>query len=185
MSTLREAAQAALDYFDSPGDACFSDADVERLRAALAEQQAEWSSSEAGNVKQPQPEPVGEIYRFGRNSAGVPWHGFSVARDVDLPEGTKLFTAPQPQQAPQPEPVAWYWRHKENDATGLYWQNPSKYGIDMGNSLYEWTLLYAAPQPQRAPLSDDQIAALTIMLDQHKNDPRTECLRTLVYGGEA
>lgn len=43
------------------------------------------------------------------------------------------------------------------------------------------------PQPQRhcMPLSDEQVAALTIMLDHYKGDPRTECLRQLVYGPNA
>lgn len=35
-----------------------------------------------------------------------------------------------------------------------------------------------APVPQ--PLTDEQIAILTIMLDHYGNDPRTRCLRTLI-----
>ena len=39
-----------------------------------------------------------------------------------------------------------------------------------------------AAERERCALTDDQIAALTIMLDHYQGDPRTECLRPLVYG---
>ncbi len=40
-------------------------------------------------------------------------------------------------------------------------------------------------QAARDALTAEQIAALTIMLDHYRGDPRTECLRPLVYGPNA
>jgi hypothetical protein len=61
---------------------------------------------------------------------------------------------------PQPEPVAWVWKYKESGSTGVYWQHPSTYGIDMDNPLYEWTLLSASPL-HRKPLTDAEIDSVT------------------------
>lgn len=42
-------------------------------------------------------EPVGEVYRYGKDSAGMQWHGIHWHdHNVDIPSGTKIFTAPPP-----------------------------------------------------------------------------------------
>jgi hypothetical protein len=95
MSALREAAQQAFNALDDLLNGNDQQTPLEQV----------WNDLKAA-LAAPQPEPVGEIYRFGKNSAGVAWHGFSVTRDIDLPEGTKLFTAPQPQSPLTDEQIA-------------------------------------------------------------------------------
>ena len=80
----------------------------------------------------------------------------------------------------QPEPVAevyYTFGHSQDPpkCSGYVWLAP-------GYFPPRGTKLYAAPQAQ--PLSDEQIAALTIMLDNHLGDPRVACLSKLVYGGK-
>lgn len=61
---------------------------------------------------QPEPaaqgEPVGEIYRYGKDSHGREWHGIHwYDPNVDVPSGTKLFTATQRASKPmEPTPPA-------------------------------------------------------------------------------
>lgn len=44
--------------------------------------------------RQQRGEPVGKVYRYGRNSAGSAWHGVHwFSNGIDLPDGTPLFTA--------------------------------------------------------------------------------------------
>jgi hypothetical protein len=44
---------------------------------------------------QPAQEPVGEVNRHGRDSHGRQWHGIHwYDANVDVPHGTKLYTAP-------------------------------------------------------------------------------------------
>ena len=45
-------------------------------------------------------EPVGEVYRYGKDSHGREWHGIHwYSADVDVPTGTKLYTAPPDTEA--------------------------------------------------------------------------------------
>lgn len=47
-------------------------------------------------------EPVGHVYRYGKSSNGLPWHGIHwYGIDTDIPDGTKLYTTPP--AAPVPE----------------------------------------------------------------------------------
>jgi hypothetical protein len=34
---------------------------------------------------------VGEVTRYGKNSAGKQWHGINWSNGVDIPEGTKVY----------------------------------------------------------------------------------------------
>lgn len=77
---------------------------------------------------------------------------------------------------PAQEPVAWM---------------ESPHGAIRANPLYRWTApqsvawsipLYAGAAPAATRvLTDEQIAALTIMLDHFAGDPRTQCLRSLIH----
>lgn len=49
-----------------------------------------------------------------------------------------------------PEPVGWRWRSTLSEAEGVYWEHPSKYGIDMDVDMYKWTALYTAEQLRAA-----------------------------------
>jgi hypothetical protein len=144
---------------------------IEALRAALAD------SAPCDS----QPEPHDTI---GKQLIGVIAGIWQAHPDYSIRQTLDALNVLFP--APQPEPVAFM---------------ESPYGAIRANPLYKWTLppqtvawsipLYAHKigverAVRGAPrLSDDQIAALTIMLDQHKNDPRVACLRSLVYGGGA
>ena len=44
-----------------------------------------------------QQEPVGAVYRYGKDSSGKPWHGIRwTTFGLDLPDGTLIYTSPQP-----------------------------------------------------------------------------------------
>jgi hypothetical protein len=46
-------------------------------------------------TEQPKAEPVGEVYRHGKDSHGRQWHGIHwYDPNIDVPTGTKLYTAP-------------------------------------------------------------------------------------------
>lgn len=46
--------------------------------------------------KAQQQEPVGAVYRYGKDSSGKPWHGVRwTASGLDLPDGTLIYTSPQ------------------------------------------------------------------------------------------
>lgn len=45
-------------------------------------------------------EPVGHVYRYGKDSHGREWHGVHWYNpNLDVPDGTKLYTTPQPTEA--------------------------------------------------------------------------------------
>lgn len=44
--------------------------------------------------QQPDPQPVGTVYRYGRNSTGKQWHGIIWRGDVDIPSGSALYDQP-------------------------------------------------------------------------------------------
>jgi len=47
--------------------------------------------------KAQQQEPAGAVYRYGKDSSGKPWHGVRwTASGLDLPDGTLIYTSPQP-----------------------------------------------------------------------------------------
>jgi len=57
--------------------------------AVIAECLAELKSQQAQ-------EPVGHVYRYGKDSHGREWHGIHwYDPNLDVPTGTKLYTAPQ------------------------------------------------------------------------------------------
>jgi len=46
-------------------------------------------------ANRPEAEPVGEVYRYGKDSHGRQWHGIHwYDPNVDVPTGTKLYTHP-------------------------------------------------------------------------------------------
>lgn len=40
-----------------------------------------------------------------------------------------------------PKPFAYLWKHLPTGKTGVYFEDPSPYGIDMHHKDYEWTLV--------------------------------------------
>ena len=55
------------------------------------------------SAKQPaqHQEPVGAVYRYGKDSSGKPWHGARwTASGLDLPDGTLIYTSPPAQRKP-------------------------------------------------------------------------------------
>lgn len=61
-------------------------------------------------------QPAGSVYRYGKDSSGTPWHGIRwTASGLDLPDGTLIYTSPQPAQRKpltdeQREEIAKGWR---------------------------------------------------------------------------
>ena len=46
-----------------------------------------------------QQEPVGSVYRYGKDSSGKQWHGIRwTASGLDLPDGTLIYTSPPAQR---------------------------------------------------------------------------------------
>lgn len=42
-------------------------------------------------------QPAGSVYRYGKDSSGKQWHGIKwTASGLDLPDGTLIYTSPQP-----------------------------------------------------------------------------------------
>lgn len=62
------------------------------------------------------------------------------------------------------------------------WVEPGRYQKETHQLAWLAWRAAVAEERKRHALTDDQIAALTIMLDHYQGDPRTECLRPLVYG---
>jgi hypothetical protein len=94
-------------------------------------------------LAQPQQEPVGTVYRYGKDSSGTPWHGIRwTASGLDLPDGTLIYTSPQPAQ-PQRGPMPTECRR----------DGRCQYAIDNGIE----GLSLGFPQPaQRKPLTDEE-----------------------------
>jgi len=93
---------------DSPAQPAQGDPELDGLMESdfttALEAQAWRSGFKAGNMKQPaQVDAVGEVYRYGKDSQGRPWHGIHwYDANVNTPHGTKLYTAPPAPSASVP-----------------------------------------------------------------------------------
>ena len=155
MTTLREAAQQALDCLDgvARGDYDGNAQDVcEALRAALAEPTGKPSL---------QVEPVAWRYK---KEGGV-WYVSDnepqyVEQWNDIEEIVPLYTHPAPQRKPQDEPVAWmvmngicdyqFCRSKEQ-ADAICNEVQKRHDLSGSFAAFHVKPLYAASQPTRQP----------------------------------
>jgi hypothetical protein len=72
-------------------------------------------------LEQPeQTEPVGEVYRHGKDSHGRQWHGIHwYDPNVDVPTGTKLFTHPPRRETERPNLLGWSFRRNSDGSIGI------------------------------------------------------------------
>lgn len=139
---LREAAQQALEAleryrvkrqdFDRFAD------EITALRAALAENQRDWSLLEA--TQESLRGHMAEIHRLRAALATPAASGAPVAWMYDCGGGgTPLYTAqPAPAPAASGEPVAWIYQNSNTDREYLVWQK--------GTGGRNWRPLYTAPE---------------------------------------
>ena len=117
----------------------------------------------------PADEPVGEVYRYGKDSHGRMWHGIHwYDPNVDVPTGTKLYTRPQPAIPAPPEAqteaekraYAFGWfkalEHARQTAdepvarvVGYYAGRCVIEPLDRARVMLDNMALYAHPQPKR------------------------------------
>jgi hypothetical protein len=77
-------------------------------------------------------------------------------------------TSPQPPAQPEQEPVAWVnihtlqWLHERKHIKKLPARTTTMLGADSDSDLM--TPLYLAPQPQRQPLTDEEIESINVRL---------------------
>jgi hypothetical protein len=85
IEAMKQALEVLEDFVDDPRAQKEIDEASTALRQAI--EQAE---------KQ---EPVAQVYRHGKSSNGTPWHGIHwFNENVNMPDGTLLYTTPQPQR---------------------------------------------------------------------------------------
>ena len=107
--------------------------ELERLREELDKLKAQQAQ-----------EPVGHVYRYGKDSHGREWHGIHwYDPNLDVPTGTLLYTTPQKAQAQAPVKYG-----EDND--GWYVEsngNQVVYGLteEQARMIAAW--VNAAPQP--------------------------------------
>jgi hypothetical protein len=145
MTTLREAAQFALDALHCPGDSELMERVEQKLREALAEPD---HFPDAKKMV-----PVAHLYRDHNGELRlncikpVPHFAFPV------------YTAPQPKA--EQEPVAWMYFDSDGDAI---FGHPNGYRPD------DAVPLYAAPQPKAEPNQLDDINVVDMAAPQPRRD---------------
>lgn len=55
------------------------------------------------------------------------------------------------------KPFAWVWKHKNSGASGVYFEDPAEFGIDVNNPTYAWArvLRIGTLEEERATFEND------------------------------
>lgn len=94
-------AEQGCDYCNHPQYAGTKCKNCGREQSAQQEPKIGCVNHDCDKCKAQQQEPVGAVYRYGKDSSGKPWHGtLWTASGLDLPDGTLIYTSPPAQRKP-------------------------------------------------------------------------------------